>query len=53
MASKDLFVDETTDYEVDIIDTWNMTVVNAGVFHSKFRITLPARQYIAVRLRKI
>lgn len=50
---RDFFVDETTDYEVDIIDTWNMTVVNAGVFHSKFRITLPARQYIAVRLRKI
>ena len=50
---RDFFVDETTDYEVDIIDTWNMTVVNAGVFHGKFRIPLPARQYIAVRLRKI
>ena len=50
---RDFFVDETTDYAVDIIDTWNMTVVNAGVFHGKFRISLPAKQYIAVRLRKI
>lgn len=50
---RDFFVDETTDYAVDIIDTWNMTVTEAGVFHGKFRIPLPAKQYIAVRLRKI
>lgn len=51
-AYRDFYVNDTTDYAVDIIDTWNMTVVKAGVFHGKFRITLPAKQYIAVRLRK-
>lgn len=50
---RDFFVDETTDYAVDIIDTWNMTITKVGVFHGKFRIPLPARQYIAVRLSKI
>jgi hypothetical protein len=40
-------------YEVDVIDTWNMTVENVeGVHEGTFRVDLPARPYIAVRLRR-
>lgn len=38
---------------VDVIDTWNMTVSRLpGTYSGEFRIDLPARQYMAVRLRK-
>ena len=45
-------IDENTEFAVDIIDTWNMTVTKAGVHHGTFRIDLPAKQYMAVRLRR-
>jgi len=38
-------------YKVEIIDTWEMTVKDAGVFSGKFRIELPGKQYMAVRIR--
>lgn len=41
------------EYEAEIIDTWNMTVKKVeGVFSGNFRIDLPGRQYMAIRLRK-
>lgn len=50
---RDYYIDDETEYEVKVIDTWNMTVENKGVYKGKFRIELPGRQYIAVQLRKI
>lgn len=52
-SSRSFYIDETTPYAADIIDTWNMTVETAGVFRGSFTVQLPARQYMAVRLRKI
>lgn len=49
---RDFYIDETTDYKVEVIDTWDMTIRFAGVFHGKFRIALPSKQYILVRLTK-
>ncbi|KQQ06395.1 alpha-L-rhamnosidase [Rathayibacter sp. Leaf185] len=38
-------------YTVDVIDTWGMTVERLpGTYSGRFRIALPGRQYIAVRL---
>ncbi|MCX7522694.1 DUF5605 domain-containing protein [Microbacterium sp. STN6] len=38
-------------YRVDVIDTWNMTIETLpGTFEGSFRVPLPARQYMAVRL---
>ncbi|WP_044441159.1 DUF5605 domain-containing protein [Agreia bicolorata] len=38
-------------YTVDVIDTWNMTITRlAGVYRGRFRIDLPGRPYMAVRL---
>lgn len=39
-------------YEIEVIDTWNMTIENAGTFQGKFKITLPGREYMAIRIFK-
>lgn len=52
-ARTDIRMDENTEYQVDIIDTWNMTIENAGVLKGRIRLDLPGRQYMAVRLRKV
>lgn len=49
---RDFYINDETEYAVDVLDTWDMTIRFAGVFHGKFRIALPSKQYIAVRLRK-
>jgi hypothetical protein len=37
-----------------VIDTWNMTVETVpGVQRGTVRVELPARQYMAVRLRRV
>jgi len=42
------------DFDVDVIDTWNMTVEPVpGVHRGAVRVELPARQYMAVRLRRV
>ncbi|MBP7401101.1 MAG: DUF5605 domain-containing protein [Clostridia bacterium] len=41
-------------YRVDVIDTWAMTVTPAeGEFEGTFRVALPGRPYMAIRLRRI
>ncbi|WP_284754703.1 DUF5605 domain-containing protein [Arthrobacter sp. efr-133-R2A-120] len=41
-------------YEVDIIDTWNMTIDTLpDAAEGRFRLELPGRQFIAVRLRAV
>jgi len=42
------------DFDVDVIDTWNMTIERMpGVHAGSVRVELPARQFMAVRLRKV
>ncbi|UVJ41367.1 DUF5605 domain-containing protein [Arthrobacter sp. CJ23] len=39
-------------YVVDIIDTWNMTIDTLpGTVEGRFRVELPGRQFVAVRIR--
>jgi hypothetical protein len=41
-------------YQVDMIDTWNMTLMELdGTYEGAFRIELPAKQYIAVRMTRV
>jgi len=40
-------------WKAEVIDTWNMTVEDAGVHTGRFRISLPGREYIAVRLTRV
>ena len=41
---------EDKQYAVELIDTWNMTIKDLGVHSGKFRITMPQRRYMAVRI---
>lgn len=40
-------------WKAEVIDTWEMTVADAGVHSGKFRVQLPGKEYMAVRLIKI
>ncbi len=41
-------------YNIDVIDTWGMTVTRLdGEYEGTFRVELPARPYIAVRMIKV
>lgn len=49
---RDFYFDDDTSFTVRVIDTWNMTVEDRGVYKGKFRIELPGRPYMAVQIRK-
>ena len=49
---RDFRFDDSTPYRAEIIDTWNMTVTDAGVHQGRFRVELPGRPYMAVRIMK-
>lgn len=49
---RDFHIDDVTWYHVDVIDTWNMTITDGGIHQGRFRVPLPGREYMAVRLRK-
>ena len=49
---RDYHIDDETDFIAEVIDTWNMTVRKAGIHKGAFRVELPAKQYMAVRLRR-
>jgi len=47
------YFDDTTKYQVEVVDTWNMTITDAGIHQGRFTIELPGREYMAIRIRKI
>lgn len=46
-------LNEEEQYDVYVIDTWQMTRTHAGVFSGAFRLTLPAKPYMAVQIIKV
>lgn len=47
-------MNEQVNFRVDVIDTWNMTVTPLpGTYRGNFRIELPGRPYIAVRMAAV
>ena len=52
-AFKEYYFDDETQFEVEVIDTWNMTIEKRGIKKGKFKVELPSRQYMAVRLKKV
>ncbi len=39
-------------WKVEIIDTWEMTITDGGIHSGKFRVQLPGKEYMAVRLTR-
>ncbi len=44
---------DDADYEVEVIDTWNMTITSLGVMRGYHQVEMPGRQYMALRIRKV
>jgi len=50
---REYYFDDFNEYEVEVIDTWEMTIENKGRFKGAFSIDLPGKEYVAVRIRKV
>jgi hypothetical protein len=42
--------DNINEYQVELIDTWEMTIKNCGIFRGKFRVDMPGKEYMAIRV---
>jgi hypothetical protein len=51
-AFKEYHFDNDTEYEAEVIDTWNMTITKCGTFKGKFKVDLLGKPYMAVRIYK-
>lgn len=49
-AFKEYYFDDEKEYEVEVLDTWDMTITKCGTFRGKFQVPLPGKQFIAVRI---
>ncbi len=49
-AFKEFYFDDSREYEVEILDTWHMTMTKCGTYKGRFKIELPRRSYMAVRI---
>ena len=49
---RDFDFGDEDEYTVDIIDTMGMTITHAGKFKGYFKIDLPAKKYMAIRIQK-
>ncbi|MBN2628653.1 MAG: DUF5605 domain-containing protein, partial [Spirochaetales bacterium] len=49
---RDFYFDDSSDYEVELIDTWEMTVKRVGTFRGAFSVEMPGKEYMAVRIRR-
>jgi len=50
---REFHLDDLCEYAVDVIDTWNMTVSRQGPFKGRFRVEMPGREYMALRIRML
>ena len=45
---------EGCEFEIELIDTWNMTVKKLpGVYSGSIRVELPEKQYMAIRMKRM
>lgn len=50
---REYYFDDESWYEVEVLDTWEMTRTKAGIFRGKFRVELPGKEYMALRIKKV
>lgn len=47
-------LEEGNSYEIELIDTWDMTVRKlSGVYSGSIKIDMPEKQYMAIRMKKV
>lgn len=47
---REFHFDDQSKWHVRVLDTWNMTIDDRGTFTGKFKVTLPAKPYMAVQI---
>lgn len=52
-AFRDFYFDDIEEYDVCVIDTWNMKIDYLGIKRGKFRVELPHKQYMAIRIKQM
>lgn len=52
-AVRPVILPDEGEYEVELIDTWDMTVTLVGKMKGYNKITMPGKQYMALRIRKV
>lgn len=40
-------------YQVEVLDTWEMTIEDRGIHEGKFRVDLPGKEYMAIRIKAV
>ena len=50
---REYYFDDESKFQVNVIDTWNMTIEDRGVFSGKFKVELPGREYMAVQMKRV
>lgn len=49
-TSRRLNFDPNHTYRVEVIDTWEMTITDAGIYHGRDAVALPGKEYMALRV---
>lgn len=52
-SCKEFEFPEDQKFQVEVIDTWNMTVTDMGIHSGYTKIQLPKRQFMAIRLQRV
>ncbi|MHC1772872.1 MAG: DUF5605 domain-containing protein [Flexilinea sp.] len=50
---RDFHYDDISQFEVEVIDTWEMTIKKVGTYTGRFTVELPGKEYMAIRIRKL
>ena len=49
---RQIWIDDETWFDAEVVDTWNMTITPMGRFKGRFELPLPGKQYIGIRLKR-
>ncbi|MDR1177058.1 MAG: DUF5605 domain-containing protein [Treponema sp.] len=49
---RDFHFDDLAEYRVEVIDTWEMCIEDRGLFRGAFRVALPGKEFMAIRIRR-
>ncbi|HHV13712.1 MAG TPA: DUF5605 domain-containing protein [Clostridiales bacterium] len=49
---REFYYDDSSEFEIEVIDTWDMKIERKGIFKGRFRIELPGKEYMAIRAKK-
>jgi hypothetical protein len=49
---REFYFDDDNEYKAEVIDTWEMTIEDRGNHRGKFKIELPGKEYMAIRISR-